>query len=53
MLFRSEVEVTRKPSGERMVAPGTGAPVAEEEITMPLQKMVWRVQRVMEQGGKK
>ena len=45
-----EVEVSRQPSGERMVAPGTGAPVEEEAITMPLPKMVWRIQQAMERN---
>ena len=35
-----EVEVIRRPSGEIVLSPGAGAPVVDEELRLPLRKLV-------------
>jgi hypothetical protein len=47
----SEPLVNRKPSGETMLGPGTKTPVQEEEVSMPLAKLVSDIQAVLGQGG--
>lgn len=49
----AEAEVTRQPSGETMLAPGSGAPVEEETLKMPLRRLVGRIQRVIERERQK
>ena len=48
-----EVGVSRQPSGETMLAPGTGQPVQEETISMPLRRMVSRIRSAMERDRQK
>lgn len=48
-----ETEVTRRPSGEIVLAPGTGAPVREETISMPLRRLVTRIRTTLEQERRK
>lgn len=45
-------EVSRQPSGEPMLAPGSGMPVEDEAISMPLRRMVSRIQRAVERSKK-
>ncbi|HYM13162.1 MAG TPA: hypothetical protein VEU62_20645 [Bryobacterales bacterium] len=43
----AEPFVNRKPSGETMLAPGTKAPAPEEEVSMPLSKLVFEIQAAL------
>lgn len=43
----AEPYVNRKPSGETMLAPGTRAPAPEEEVSMPLSKLVLEIQAAL------
>jgi hypothetical protein len=46
----AEPFVNRKPSGETMLAPGTRAPAPEEEVSMPLSKLVSQIQAALGTG---
>ncbi len=43
-----EIEVRRRPSGEVLLAPGTGQPAAEEVLVMPLRSLATRVRDTLE-----
>ena len=45
-----EVEVSREPSGEAVVAPGTGELVRDEAIRMPLWHLVTRMRSTLERS---
>lgn len=49
----AETEVTRQPSGETMLAPGSGGSVEEQTFQMPLRRLVGRIQTVLEKERRK
>ncbi len=48
-----EITVTRQPSGEIVLAPGSGEPVREEVHIMPLRTLVSRIGGTMERNRRK
>ncbi len=48
-----DAQVIRQPSGETMVAPGTGKPVQEEAISMSLGRLALRIQSTLAQAQPK
>jgi hypothetical protein len=48
-----EAEVIRAPSGETLISPDTGAPVADEPVVMPLRQLVARIRMAAARSGQR